>query len=151
MIKRLPIAKLGGWQRIVQEVWFVGIVAIAVVVGGHHPLSRIAIAAFFLGSRGTLELFYRRKNHRLAWGLFLAAFGAWWLAVIVDVASEMLGQVAKQAYFAEIGIVGTGLAVGFIGAIVVVIRDLRRQRHVAEADTSPDDSASAQPTSHDET
>lgn len=76
--------------------------------------------AFFLGAGGMAYLFqqWRRAGNLLARNWLFAAFGSWMLAVFVGSGSQTPG------YF----IAGLGLALGLIGAVVVLFRRRRENQ-----------------------
>ena len=139
MFKRLRDARPEWRLQAINAAGFVGVVVAAVVIGGDDLASRVEIAAFFLGTGGMGLLFFRRKTDRLARNLFFAAVGTLVLATAVGIASnEAGGGTGDPAQGAVVGIAGSALAIGFVGAIVVVLRGVRKQPDAAEPEVPTD-------------
>jgi peptidoglycan/LPS O-acetylase OafA/YrhL len=80
--------------------------------------TRGEVVAFYAGAGGMALMFYRWRRHgdRLAAVLCIAAFGMWAIAVIVSSSTGV--DPGKPGFY----VAATALLIGFVGAIVVLIR-----------------------------
>jgi peptidoglycan/LPS O-acetylase OafA/YrhL len=114
---RLPLRR-GRAGRITASFAASGLVIFWIAAQFRDWTTRGEVIAFYAGAGGMALMFHRWRRHgdRLAAVLCLAAFGTWVIACIVASVTGV-GPGAPWLYVAA-----TALLIGFIGAIVVLIR-----------------------------
>jgi peptidoglycan/LPS O-acetylase OafA/YrhL len=113
-MNRAPIDRKRLGQYIFGLAWATFAVGSSILLVGKDTTGRVEVVAFYAGVGGMLLMFFRwqKKQDRLAQILVLAAFAVWVVAIPVGSASWKSGT----------WIAGGALLIGFLGAVVVLIR-----------------------------